>query len=516
MTAPLSAATTHQLGKVARGGAINFIGAVISATTSFGLIVVVANTVSDTDAGSLFAATSLVLILFSVATLGTDTGLARFLLPLESQHRYGQVLGVLRAAYIPVCSVAAGLGLTVFVAAPWLGGLVGLSGSEGASILRVIAITVPFAAVFDLALSTTRAFSKMRPTVVLDDIFRSLFQVGAVAVAAAIGAGAIGLTAASNLPYVVGAALAVTVALKILAERRRRWTPTPTGPVPMTREFWTYTWPRSVARITQIIVQRLDIVLVALLLDATAAAVYTAATRFVVFGQLAGQAIYRVLQPRFSALLGRDEQDTVRDVFKISTAWTMAASWPIYIGVACGAPLYMRIFGYGSAADGVVVVVVMALAMMLAMATGPLDTLLLMAGHSVASLLIAVTAMAVDVVGCLVLIPHLGISGAAIAWGGAVTAKTCLGLWQVHRATGLVPFSPAAAIVGATVVFVLGVPLLLVGVATDWAPLLFVVTGVGTVAAYCAALWWAREPLALDAIISAFRPRPTRDPEHVT
>jgi O-antigen/teichoic acid export membrane protein len=507
MTAPISSESSRQLARVARGGALNLVGAVVAAVGGFLLIIVVANQVDDATAGSVFAATSLTLILYTVATLGTDTGLARFVLPLEAKHRYADLLGVIRTSATTVTVVAVAISVVLLVGAPAFAPLVGLEGSEGASIIRIVAIAVPFATLSDQALALTRAFSKMRPTVALDDMLRPLLQLGLVSTGALLGWGAVGLAGAYSLPFVSGAILAGVVATRIVGERRGRWGEHPHPSTEIRREFWLYTWPRAVARVTQIAVQRLDIVLIAVLLDAADAAVYTAATRFVVFGQLAGQAIYRVLQPRFSALLGRGEHETVRDVFRISTAWTMASSWPIYLGVAVGAPLYMRLFGSGYAGDGIPVVVIMAVAMMAAMAAGPLDTLLLMAGKSLASLLIALTTMTVDVILCFALIPHLGIAGAAVAWGIAVLTKNVLSFWQVKRTTGMVPLSSAGAIVGGACVVAIGLPLLGVGYLTDWAILPYAVTGVLGVAAYGAVLWAARAPLALDSVLDAFRRR---------
>jgi O-antigen/teichoic acid export membrane protein len=504
MTAPLSRASAEELGRVARGGALNLVGAVFSALESFLLVVLVANRVDTKDAGALFAATSLLLILLGVATLGSEAGLARFLLPLESQHRYSDLLATIRTAAIPIAVTSGALSVVLLVAAPWLAPLVGLSGAKGSTLIRVVALALPFGAAMFVALATTRAFGRMRPTVLVDKFLSNLLQIGLVAIAAAIGWGAIGLTVASMLPYVIAAAVGVVVASRLLAKRRRRWENPAEQRGDMPREYWTYTWPRAIATTAQLAVQRLDIVLVALLLGASAAAVYTASTRFVAFGQLAGQAIYRILQPRFSAIIGRDDTNTLRDVFRISTAWTMATSWPIYIVVACGAPLYLRLFGSGYTSDGLPVVIVMAVAMMFAMAAGPLDTLLLMAGHSVASLLIAITTLVTDVVLCLVLIPTIGIAGAAVAWAAAVVINNSLGYWQVRRATGLVPWSSSGAIVGGACLLTLVLPLTVVGILTDWSPLLFGLATVGGLAAYAGLLWAARQHLALDVILDSF------------
>ena len=277
----------------------------------------------------------------------------------------------------------------------------------------------------------------------------------------------------------------------------------------MRREFWAYTWPRSIARICQIVIQRADIVIIAALLGAKEAAIYTAATRFVVLGQFAVTAIVQVLQPRFTDLLARDELATVREVFKVSTAWSMALAWPLYLGVAGAAPLYLGLFGESYSSDGVTTVVVMALAMMFASAAGPLDTLLLMAGGSTASLVNAGVATIIDITMCFLLIPHVGMSGAAIAWAAAVVSRNALTWVQVEHILHFSPLSRGGAIVALSSVLCVGAPVVIVAIATGTEPVPVVLAWCIGVGAYLAVLWSQRRPLGLDAMRTVVR-RPAR------
>jgi O-antigen/teichoic acid export membrane protein len=365
---------------------------------------------------------------------------------------------------------------------------------------RIAAIVLPVATTNDVALSATRAFGKMRPTVAVDSLLRSVLQVVGVIVAGSLGASAAELAAGWMLPYVLTGVLSAVVAFAVIRSRSRSWpVHEPSSGEGVPREFWTYTWPRGIARICQIAIQRVDIIIVAALIDPAAAAVYTAATRFVVLGQFSSMAIQRVLQPRLSALLAKDERETVRDVFKVSTAWSISMSWPLYLVTACAAPLYLEIFGSGYRDEGVPVVVIMAVGMMLAMAAGPLDTLLLMAGGSTASLVNTVIALCVDVVLCFVLIPRWGIAGAAAAWATSVVVRNALTFVQVYRLDGVTPFSRGALVVSVASLLCFAAPLLAVNAATELTmALAAVVVLVGGVV-YAAVLWNQREPLALSA-----------------
>lgn len=513
MNRAVSADSHAQLGRIARGGALNLVGSVVSAVSSFLLVVAVANYYDENTAGMLFAATSLFIILEALTGLGTDTGLARFVLRYESQGRYGDVISAIRSALAPTAVASLLSAVVLFVGAPWLAPRIGLGDDGGVQMLRVAAVALPFATLNDVTLAATRAFGKMRPTVLIDSILRCSAQLLAVVVVGAAGAGAVALAGAWTLPYLLTAAIASVLTVRVVRHRRARWPEHDRGDPPgVRREFWIYTWPRSIARLCQIAIQRADIIIIAALLDPAAAAVYTAATRFVVLGQFSQIAIQRVLQPRLTALLSRDEHDTVRDVFKVSTAWSIALSWPLYLATACAAPLYLQIFGSGYRADGVTVVVVMAIGMMLAMAAGPLDTLLLMAGGSTTSLWNTITALVVDIGLCFLLIPHWGIVGAAVAWAASVVVRNAMTLVQVHRLNGITPFSRAATTVAVAALVCFALPLLAVAAVAELTALSFLVTTALGAAAYAGVLWVDRTALALSAFSSLVPARLRRGP----
>ena len=177
-------------------------------------------------------------------------------------------------------------------------------------------------------------------------------------------------------------------------------------------------------------------------------------------------------------------------------------SWPLYLIAACAAPLYLKLFGSGYSVGGVPVVVTMAIAMMLAIASGPLDTLLLMAGKSAASLAIMLVSLGVDVGVNLAFLPHLGIFVAALAWGLAVVVRNVLAFWQLRRVMAVTPLSRAAtiAIIASLVCYagpLLGVDAL--GVLDVGS--FVVAVGLGSLL-YVGALWICRDTLELTALRS--------------
>jgi O-antigen/teichoic acid export membrane protein len=492
--------TQHHLHRIAREGAIGLAGAAISAASAFLLVVVVTNLFTPHVAGRFFTVTSAFMILLPVSTLGTDVGLGRFLLRFVAHGRSADIPSVIRAAMLPVLASTVLVSATVLVFADPLADLLGLDG--GATPLRILAVALPAAVVAEVSLAGTRAFGRMRATVLVDKLGRSAAQTILVALSAVAAGGLALITAAWAFPYFVTAVLAGVIFRRFVRSRLAGQDASATRtPYPQVRrEFWGFTWPRGITGLAQIAVQRADIVLIAVLRSPAEAAVYTAATRFVVLGQFGNSAIQQVVQPRFTALLAADEHRSLSQVFRMSTAWSMAVSWPLYVLVGCLPLVYLGLFGADYRDAGVPVVVIMMFAMMLSASSGPADTLLLMSGHSKTSMANALVVVTTDIGLCLLLVPRMGIVGAAVAWAGAIAVRCLLTVVQIRRYLGIVPWSRSMAVVVAAVVVCLMLPLASLSIFATPSPLVAVLAGCVGVAAYLAVLVSRRDLLWLDAV----------------
>jgi O-antigen/teichoic acid export membrane protein len=298
-------------------------------------------------------------------------------------------------------------------------------------------------------------------------------------------------------PYGAGLVLVVGAIARLV--RREKGGPDDSRVVP-TAEFWRYTGPRGIAAVAQLTLQRLDIVLVAAYLGPRDAAIYTAATRFVVLGQLGSQAVSLAVQPKFSELLAKRDLASTLRVYKTSTAWVMAVTWPIHLLVGVLAPIILLLFGNGYD-EGRWVVVVLAGAMLVATGCGMVTMLLVMAGRTTANLMNVLIALAANLSLNLILIPRWGIIGAAVAWAASIVLSNILPLLQIRRSLGLDPFGRASAAVALlAVVAFAGVPS--IGWLMGGSPVLVIGLCVMGALLYAAGIWRLRRVLELDSLIT--------------
>jgi O-antigen/teichoic acid export membrane protein len=496
------------LGGVARSGSASMVGAGVTAVLGAVFAVGVTRSAGAVDAGVFFSATSVFLLLYTVARLGTGTGVVYFLTRYRALGRPDLLRATLRAAVVPVTVLAVVLGAALFAFAPAIGAVVLRGGGDAAVLsLRVLAVFVPLAALSDLFLAAARGFGRVRPLVLVDRVGRPLAQV--LGLGAAVLAG---WSVSFALPLVWAGPflLSAVVAAVWLGRLVRRATAGPAGAPPW-REFWAFTGPRALGSVAQIALQRLDIVLIAALAGPAEAALYTAATRFLVFGQLGGTALGTGVQHRFGTLFATGDRAGAAELYRTSTAWLVVLTWPLYLLFAVFSPYVLALFGRGYAVAEPVMVL-LALTMLVATGCGMVDNVLNMAGRTTWTLANAVLALVLDVALNFLLVPRIGILGAAVAWAVAIAANNLLPLAQLGWSMGLHPFGRGPAIAAGLAAACFGVLPLVAVVLAGRTPPVLIATTVAGAALYVAGLWAARGPLRLSALrsIRRSRPRPMR------
>jgi len=466
-----------RLAEVGRGGTLNLAAAAVSAVATTVLTVFITRQFSKPVAGAFFTATSAFLILSAVGGLGTNVGLTYFIARLRSLHSENRIPVIMRAAIMPVFAASIAVAVVLMLLAEPLARVIldgravhsGVPPAEVAQALRGLALALPFAGLLNAYLGASRGYRDMRPSAILGQVGLSFGRLLGVLAAAAVGSAALlaplwvlpylplalvswlwlrrirrdsnpRRAALADVPPEVAALLALATpvlprATRVAGQRTRRRQLANANP----RGFWRFTIPRGIAATAQSVLQQIDIVLVAGMRGPVAAAVYTAATRFLVLGQFGGMAISRAAQPRFTELFTVGDHRGANVIYQATTAWLVLLMWPLYLLAAVFGPQALVIFGHSYRAGGDVMII-LALTMLLATACGQVDMVLVTSGRSTWSLVNGLLAVGVNVGLDLLLIPKYGITGAAIGWAIAIAVSNLMPLAQLAATFRLHPF----------------------------------------------------------------------------
>lgn len=422
--------TRQEIAGVARGGAISFVGAAFAALGGFVLTIVVTRGIGAEGAGVVFQAIAVFTIAFNVAKLGADTGLLWQLPRLAASGLAHESRRAVRAALVPVAIASAAAAAVVYAAS----GMIAGDEASYANALRAMAPFLLVAAPMVVLLAATRGFGDVVPFTVVNNLALPALRPLLAGVAMLAGGGVIAVVYAWSAPLCVGLAIAAWIVWKQLHRQ-----PT-TGDKAWSgwSEFWRFTLPRGASAVLEIVLVWADVLIVGAMLGPAEAGIYAAASRFITSGTIAEQALRLAIAPRFSSLLTQGLKDRVQSLYGVSAAWIMLASWPIYVSLALYGDVVLGIFGPQFTAASTALAI-LAVGMMIALAAGNIQSLLLMSGNSTWQFGNKIAAVALNVTANLVLVPAYGIVGAAIAWSVTMTFDALVTVAEVRHLVGVRP-----------------------------------------------------------------------------
>jgi O-antigen/teichoic acid export membrane protein len=542
-----TSAPSAEAARVARGSLLNLAAMVTGATLSFGLTVLVSRWLQPGGAGAFFELIALFTIMSQTFELGADTGLTRWISRARAIGGVADVRRVLLIALLPVLVIGTAAAVVTWLAAPDLARvfLHGMATRAGVGDIRIVAPLVPLGAASFCLVDAARGFGRMWPYLAIEGLGKPVVRLGLVLAALVAGLGLYGAVIAWGLPVVVGLAAAWLIVARILrkevppevgghgsagqharaerpsvrdallgrgdarAKRARHRASARRAPGrgrQLCAEFWGFTAPRGLQATFQVVILWLDILLVGAMVSRYSAGVYAAVSKLAIVGTFALEGNRLAIGPQLSAFLARREHDRAADLFQSATRWLMLASWPFYIVLAVFPGVVLGIFGPRYTA-GAAALAVLSLAMLVNLGTGNVTVVLLMGGKSSWSAINAGAALIVNIGLNLVLLPHIGILGAAIAWGASIVVDNVTAMIEIRWVLGLAPFGPGYLLVAATTVGCFGVS----GVAArvlmgETLPALALALAVG-LPAFAAALYLARAPLQLTGISAVLRHR---------
>jgi O-antigen/teichoic acid export membrane protein len=511
--APAAAGESRDLRVLARGGTLGLVGVVVSAVLQFLLVVAVTRGLGAKGAGTFMEAIALFTIVANLAQMGANTGLVRGVSRTRALGRVEELRATLAIALWPVAAVSLAAGAAVFALASPLADVFfnGVHRDAAVTDLRLFAVVLPLAPATMVALSATRGFGTMVPYVVVQNIWLPALRLALVVVFVLAGLGGAAVALGWAAPAVLAFAAALLTLVRLLRRAERRAGGRAAAPrrprSQLAREFWSFSAPRGLASMLGMTVTWMGILLVGALLSTRDAGVYGAASRLSIGGAYALQAVGMAIAPQISALMARDSRERVERVYRVATWWLMALCWPLYLALLTFAPFVMGMFG-PEFVSGQWALVILSAAMLVNLATGNVTVVLLMSGKSLVNLANAVVSLILNVTLTLLLVPPLGVTGAALAWSASIVYVNVAPVVQVRLMLGLrPPFGSGYAVVALATALCYGALGLVVRLILGTSSATFALYCVLGTAAYVVLLRRFRDTLALSELRHALHVR---------
>lgn len=426
---------------LARGSIVTFGGAVANSALAFVMTGIVGNRLGTASTGLFFQATAVFAIVASLLPLGADTALVRGLSREQALGRAHALVPTTVAALLPVMALSLVAALAMRATAPQLAAVLNPDSAEATQeVIATLALFLPAAPLLGVALGGSRGLGSVYPYTALQNIAVPAGRVLAIALATAWTLGLHDVVVGWAVPLALAAAVAIPVFLVLL--RRASASGPPSG-VPFWQQtravagpFWAFALPRGGTTLIERVYEWTDVLLVIALAGPEAGGVYGVVTRCATAGVVIENAARIVTGPRISSALAKGDLVEARSLFADVTRVLVLSSWPLFWVLIVFGAAVLGLFGEGFE-EGAPALAAVSVAMMGVAASGMLQSFLLMGGRSHWQLVNRLVKLSTLVLGCLVLVPRIGILGAALSWVAALCVDTALAGNQVFRRMGI-------------------------------------------------------------------------------
>ncbi|MGQ0719944.1 MAG: oligosaccharide flippase family protein [Candidatus Eiseniibacteriota bacterium] len=424
---------------VARGGRVLLLGTLGSKALRLAGDLVVGRLLGPAAFGVVAASTSLVSILTEVCQLGVHRGVLRFSSVLESRGEAGRSRALARRALVvPLAGGLVAVAAAILVREPLTRALFG--DDVDPWLLPVFALAIPLGGAVTVLQFAARAAKRFRADAVVGEGLRLGLPLAATCVLIGLGWGLWGVA----WGLVAGLFAAAALGWAVLARGGPGEPPASAPQAERLGEVLRVALPLALASSAVLLMNELDKVLLAVFRPEEDVGRYNAAFRISRQANLLLPALTGSIAPWVAPLLAEGREEELRDLYRRTTQWTLAAGLPVFAVLVLFAPQFLALFG-PSFVEGGALLIVLALGQLVIAVAGSAAMVLQLSGRERLELRNGAMALGLNLTMNLVLIPAHGAMGAAAATATSLSFLSVIRVVQARRVLGTVPWSGATS-----------------------------------------------------------------------
>lgn len=424
----------HEVRSFGQGATITFLGGLAGSALTYLTGIVVARLVGAELLGIYFLSLVWLNLGSSLARFGLADALVRFVPPARLRQDYATSDRVIKTSL--VAGLGLGLGFAVFlfagIASPGLRPIDGELGSYLAWLIWIL----PLHVLFILLLMVAQAHQKMARVVLARDILQPVVLLLATVILLKTFGPRVGLIGGLALSYVVALPLAFGTVRSLApgAFAVSGWAPL--------RPLVLFAFPVALGDLSNYLYRWIDTLLIESFLSLKDVGLYNAASRTAMLVSLVLFGANAIYASTASGYFNTDQPVKLERALELSVRWCLLLALPIVIVCFLGGEWILLLWGR-EFASGAPILAMLAGAHLLGIPSGLLAYTLVMGNRQLMEVGNTIVILGVIVVANVVLIPRMGIAGAA----QSLLLANLLGLlvrsYQVWRVVGIRPFAPS-------------------------------------------------------------------------
>jgi O-antigen/teichoic acid export membrane protein len=454
---PSQQLTEQLIARIAKGGGITLVGSGFGRIVQFGFHILLGRVLGAGGYGLYTLGYSVIQLARELSTLGLHHGIVRFIAIYRSEGELRRIKGTIVSAFFTAGIASLIVGFFLFVGARFVS-LSIFNDPELTSVLRAFAIAVPFFVLIDMSAHTARGFQRMEHYVAIQDIIWPIANVVFVGIVFLLGYRLMGAV------YGFLASVVISATAGILSIPRRIFPEfLSLRPTYEIRKLLRFSLAMILIGFGQIALSQTDRLIVGFFMTSADVGMYSAAARIAIQCNFIITAFNMAFAPMIADLHNKQRIAEMEQLFKLVTRWIVALTLPIILVLVLFPVPVMKLFG-GEFVAGSGVLIALAVAYLVNVATGSVGLILIMAGNQNIELLNVLGMAAVNVGLNVWLIQIYGILGVAIATGLSSVIVNVIRVIEVYKLIGIQPYTRKFL----KPLLVAGAVILLLKLLTDW------------------------------------------------
>ncbi len=429
--APSTEQPSDNLLVVAKGGGVAFIGTAAARGLSYVYNLALIRTLGADDFGQFSLTLAIVTFIGLVSNIGLPQGIIRYGAIRAQTHGKNGVHQVTKAAIQVAIITGLILMVAVVLSSPAIASGI-FHREELTPIFRVLALSIPFMSLQSMLLAATRSLKVMKYSTIVWIVQPMIALLLAIPLVY-IGLGIMAAALAYVISHVCGAALALFYYIRLIPSENRDQEKYPLG------KMMKFSIPLSMTEWMHFTNERTEIFFLGLLPGAVDISIYKIAWSLAGIETMLRLALEQILAPFSSDLTHRREPKKLEVLYKTTSKWGFTLALMIFgIYFLFGKEL-MGIFDPALTA-GAWVLIALGAAQLVNEITGPCNTILIMSGRSDLTLLNTIVIFAIVITLDWLLIPKMGLIGAAIAGATSIILINIFRVVEVWLLLKIHPF----------------------------------------------------------------------------
>ena len=417
---------------LATQGAITFGGNILGKVLSFVFIAVATRLVTPSEYGIFTLGLSIVMFVQGFSSVNIYRSVDYFVPQFLSDSQYGQAKKTIQNAFFigVVASLVGAIG--IFLLREQLAVL--FNEPRIQTILPLFVLLIPLQTIFKTLLSSFNSIKKMKYRVVMRDLLNPLVRTLSAIALVSAGAGLFGLVGG----YFLGLVIAVASGILFLlweADWIRNAKPSPIS----NQSLLSYSLPLVFAGVIYSLIGQIDYFVIGYFLDSADVGNYQVA--YLLAGNLL--IVLRAVTPVFKPMVveNKGNSSLLESRYELATRWVLLLTLPPAITLFIAPGTYLSILFTDKYATASTALIALVAGYLLNASFGPDGMILEGLGYTRLTLFISIVMICVNAGLDILLVPRLGILGAGIATGTALTVTGLFGVTGIYLLQSITPFS---------------------------------------------------------------------------